>query len=120
MVALFVLFSSACEKTPPTMTPPLGKPSIGMPPPEEKKPTPEEGLPHPEVLRITCEEVKQLMDKGVELILVDSRDDMSFQGKRLKGAINIPATPRPPLTEEMITARLLTLPKDKLVVFYCD
>lgn len=80
----------------------------------------EEVLYLPEIPRITCEELKQFMDEGTDLVLVDTRVDFSFNEGHLPGAINIPGTPLPPLTEEMIAARLLMLPRDKLVVLYCD
>lgn len=80
----------------------------------------EEGFALPEIPRITCEELKQVMDNGVDFVLVDTRLEFSFKEGRLKGAINISDTPLPPLTEEMITAKLLMLPRDKLIVLYCD
>jgi len=80
----------------------------------------EEKLAHPEVPRITCEELKQLMDKGVDLALVDTRFETSFKRGHIKRAINIPDTPLPPFTEEIIEMKLMMLPRDKLIVLYCD
>jgi hypothetical protein len=74
----------------------------------------------PEIPRITSEELKQLMDNGADVVLVDTRLEISFKAGHLKGAINIPATPLPPRTEEMIKKELLMLPRDKLIVLYCD
>ena len=74
----------------------------------------------PKIPRITCEELKSLMDKEIDFGLVDTRLELSFKRGHLKGAINIPDTPRPPLTEKIIEMKLLSLPRDKLVVLYCD
>ncbi len=79
-----------------------------------------EGFAFPEIPRITCEELKQLIDKEDDFVLVDTRAEISFKGEHLKGAINIPGTPVPPLTEQMIKTKLSMLPGDKLIVFYCD
>lgn len=101
--------------------------AVATPTPLEEQiptPTPEEVVPEevylPEIPRITCEELKQAMDEGVGLVLVDTRIDFSFKEEHIPGAINIPDTPLPPLTEEMITAKLLMLPRDKLIALYCD
>ena len=88
--------------------------------PVDGKGSPVEKLAYPEVPRITCEELKQLMDKGVDLVLVDTRLESNFKRGHLKGAINIPDIPPPPVTEEMIKEKLMMLPRDKLIVFYCD
>lgn len=80
----------------------------------------EEMLVHPELPRVTCEELKQFMDEGVNLLLVDARGESHFKKEHIKGAINIPNDPLPPLTEQMITIRLTMLPWDKMIIFYCD
>jgi predicted sulfurtransferase len=82
--------------------------------------SPEEKLAYPEVPRITCEELKQLMDKEVALVLVDTRLESSFKRGYLKGAINVPDTSLSPITEEIIKGKLMMLPRDKLIVLYCD
>ena len=138
---LIVILSAllACEgqevRPTPTPTEPAASPvAVATPTPvEEEIPTPrgpvrtptpevvpEEALYLPEVPRITCEELKQLIDEGVDLLLVDTRFEDSFERGHISGAINIPYTPLPPLTEEMVTERLLMLPRDKLIVLYCD
>lgn len=133
-LVLVVLLATSCAPavTPTPTLPPAATPTpsptappaaVATPTPlEEEIPTstpevaPEEALYLPEVPRITCEELKALMDEGTDLVLVDTRIDFSFESEHIQGAINIPDT----LTEEMIEAKLLELPKDKLIVLYCD
>ena len=82
---------------------------------------PEEALYLPELPRISCEELKQLMDGKADLVMVDTRMDFSFNEGHLPRAINIPASPFPPaITEEMIEEEYMKLPRDKLIVLYCD
>jgi hypothetical protein len=77
---------------------------------------PEVSLPYPEVPRITAEELKNLMDQGKSLILVDTRPSGSYADGHIKGAINIPDSMGPTLIED----ELMSLPFDTLIVFYCD
>ncbi len=73
---------------------------------------------HPEVSRITAEELKQLLDKKGEYVLVDTRDSYSYDYGHIKGAVNIYYDPTgDPLTREMM---LIALPMDKLIIPYCD
>jgi rhodanese-related sulfurtransferase len=70
---------------------------------------------------ITCEELKKMMDEGADLVLVDTRLESGFQrDPHIPGAINIPDTTLPPMTEMTIEAKLMSLPWDQTVVFYCD
>ena len=61
-----------------------------------------------------------MLDRGDSMVLVDTRSPASFKLQRLPGAINIPNSPESPVTETWITSTLLGLPRDKLIVFYCD
>jgi hypothetical protein len=133
-----VLATASCGPTPtptsPPPPPPTAKPAptatqvaLATPTPvEEEEPTPtpepapEEALYLPELPRVTCEELKQAMDDGLDLALVDTRMDLSFNDGHIPGALNIPDTPLPPLTEAMVMAKLMTLPMDRLIFLYCD
>jgi rhodanese-related sulfurtransferase len=78
----------------------------------------EEKVVHPEIPRITAEELKQMIDKGTDLVAVDVRDSGSYEAGHIKGAINIYYDPTSdPMDRQMM---LLALPMDKLVVTYCD
>lgn len=72
---------------------------------------------HPELPRITAEELKKLIDEKGDYILVDSRDSGSYSKEHIKGAINIHYDPTgDPMTRRMT---LMALPMDKLIVVYC-
>ena len=78
----------------------------------------EDEMMHPEVPRITAEELKQLIDEEGEYVLVDSRDSMSYDQGHIKGAINIYYNPTgDPTALEMM---LIGLPMDKLIIIYCS
>lgn len=66
------------------------------------------------VAEIKSEELKKLMDSGVDLVLVDSRPSGRYAQAHLPGAISI-------TVEQMKNqgAELLPKEKDKLLVFYC-
>jgi rhodanese-related sulfurtransferase len=72
----------------------------------------------PQVLRIKAEDLRQLVDKGADMVVVDVRDNGSYEAGHIKGAINIyyDAT-ADPMDRQMM---LLALPMEKLVVTYCD
>ena len=72
---------------------------------------------HPELPRITAEELKELIDNKSEFILVDSRDSGSYSKEHIKGAINIHFDPAgDPMVRRMT---LMALPMDKIIVIYC-
>ncbi len=75
----------------------------------------EQGFVSPDLPRITCEELKQKMDKGESLILVDAEKKDTFARGHLPGSINIPRYD----PEETVNAELQKLPRDGLIVFYC-
>ena len=78
----------------------------------------EDDMMHPEVPRITAEELKQLMDEGGEYVLLDSRDSASYDHGHIEGAINIYYNPTgDPVSIEMM---LMGLPMDKSIIIYCS
>ena len=78
----------------------------------------EDEMVYPELSRITAEELKQLIDKEGEYVLVDSRDSMSYDQGHIEGAINIFYNPTgDPVALEMM---LIGLPMDKLIIVYCS
>jgi rhodanese-related sulfurtransferase len=90
-------------------------------PPDKDKSSAEEQSAQEAVPRITCEELKRMMDEGVDLVVVDTRWEGSYKrGPRIKGAVNIPGAAMPPMTEQIIEIKLMALPWDKTIVFYCD
>ena len=81
-------------------------------------PAEDEEIAHPEVLRITAEELKKLMDEKGEYVLLDVRDSYSFDMGHIEGAENISSDPtEDPMTRGMILA---ALPMETLIILYCD
>jgi len=77
----------------------------------------EESIPHPSVLRISAEDLKGMLDAGEEVVVVDTRDSMSYNYGHIQTAVNIYYDPTgDPMGREMI---LVALPMDKLIVLYC-
>ena len=74
-------------------------------------------LAHPEVPRITAEALKKLIDEKADIVIVDTRDSLSYETGHIPGAINIYYDPNgDPMTREMT---LVALPANKLIVLYC-
>jgi rhodanese-related sulfurtransferase len=78
----------------------------------------EESVVLPQIPRIKAEDLRQMIDKGSVMVIVDVRDNGSYDAGHIKGAINIYYDPTAdPMDRQMM---LLALPMDKLVVTYCD
>jgi rhodanese-related sulfurtransferase len=72
----------------------------------------------PNIPRITAEELKQMIEKGADMVTVDTRDGGSYEAGHIKGAVNIYYDPTAdPMDRQMM---LIALPMDKLIVTYCD
>jgi len=63
--------------------------------------------------RITVEELRELMDRGKQPVVVDVRSDVARKADRrwIPGAI--------PMDTDVVDARLMELPKDREIIFYC-
>jgi rhodanese-related sulfurtransferase len=75
-------------------------------------------LVHPEVLRIPAKEVKELLAKKADFVLVDTSPSDYFELWHIPTAINISyitMADDPSKRESMVGK----LPKDKLIVIYC-
>jgi len=107
--------------TPPTTTPPPTTETTAPPTPPSAEELAKQGFALPEIPRITCEELMQMMDGGDDFVLVDTRSaEWGYNAGHLPGAISIPNQPEPPYTEEWVTTQLEGLATDKLIIFYCD
>ena len=71
-----------------------------------------------EVPRITCEELRQLIDKEESVVIIDTRKSSGYDAEHIQGAVNIYYNPAGYQMEREIT--LSALPPDTLLVFYCD
>ncbi|MBN1368063.1 MAG: rhodanese-like domain-containing protein [Dehalococcoidales bacterium] len=75
----------------------------------------------PEISRIICEKLKQMMDRGDNFKLVDAQTSANFKRGHIPGAINIPQDDSSsPYTQEWVNEQLNSLPKNEPVIFYCD
>lgn len=72
----------------------------------------------PDIPRITVEDLKQQMEAGADMVIIDTRDSASYEAGHLKGAINIYYNPTADPTERQMM--LIALPMEKLLVTYCD
>jgi rhodanese-related sulfurtransferase len=72
----------------------------------------------PNIPRVTPEELKQMIEKGESVVVIDTRDSGSYDAGHIKSAININYNPTSDPTERQMM--LIALPMDKLIVTYCD
>jgi rhodanese-related sulfurtransferase len=71
-----------------------------------------------EVTRITCEELKPMIDRGENLVVIDTRKSTDYQTEHIKSAVNIYYDPTGDSMEREFM--LSTLPLETLLVIYCD
>ena len=89
--------------------------TTGIPGPPSPEELAAQNFVLPELPRITCEQLKQMMDNGEPLVVVDTRLEFFFNMGHLPQSIDIPYQ-----LEDEQTASLLALPKDRPIIFYCD
>jgi rhodanese-related sulfurtransferase len=72
---------------------------------------------HPEVPRIAALEVKQLIAKKADIVIIDTQPAENYEMWHIPRAVNVPyvSTGNPTDREMMLVA----LPMDKLIVIYC-
>ncbi len=63
------------------------------------------------VERIAAEELKNLIDQGADIMVVDTQDERIYHMKHIKGAVNFPWAP--------IIREPINLPRTKLLILYC-
>ena len=100
-----------------TSTPMVTSSTLTTPTTSIQTTLPDVELAFPEVPRISVEELKKLIDDKADFMLVDVEDPSVFAGEHIVGAINIPYNPIDTTNTEL---KLIGLPKDKLIVFYCN
>lgn len=74
-------------------------------------------LPHPEVARISCEDLKQMIDTKQDVVVVDTRDAMSYEDSHIPTAINVYYNPIADPNDRQMT--LVALPMNRPIVIYC-
>jgi rhodanese-related sulfurtransferase len=78
----------------------------------------EEKVAFPNIPRVKAEDLKQMVDKGGEFVVVDVRDNASYEAGHIKGAVNVYYDANADPTDRQMI--LMALPMDKLIVTYCD
>ena len=74
-------------------------------------------LPHPEVARISCEELRNMLDTKQDVVVVDTRDALSYEDAHIPTAINVYYNPISDPSERQMT--LVALPMNRPIVIYC-
>lgn len=67
-----------------------------------------------EIARISIEKLKEMMDAGQQVVVLDTQPKAVFDMEHIKGAISFP------WEMEINPARAKGLPRDKMIVTYCD
>jgi len=69
---------------------------------------------HPEIPRISIDELKQLIDTKADVIILDAQLKEIYEKGHIKGAMSFPWKP------EVSDADIAIMPRNKLIVTYCD
>ncbi len=67
-----------------------------------------------DVPRVSLEELKAILEKGQSVVVVDNRPKADFARQHIKGAVSLP------WEKDVSEKAQEILPKDKLIVTYCD
>ncbi len=73
-----------------------------------------DGSTHKEIPRITIDELKQKMDSGVDIVILDAQPKSLFDKGHIKGARSFPWVSK--LSQEDVKQ----IPRNKLIIIYCD
>ena len=87
--------------------PPLEDPALGRVPPESAR-----ALQPDANLLASARHVMAAYRAGVEIVFVDARPELDYNSGHIPGAVNVPYFD--------VEAHLTDLPKDKLIVAYCE
>jgi rhodanese-related sulfurtransferase len=71
-------------------------------------------FPEEEIARVSQKELKEMIDKGADVVIVDNRPVVDYDRQHIKGALPLP------WDMDIADQARKTLPKDKLIVTYCD
>ena len=76
------------------------------------EPSTPSGVPDSAVPRISLEQLKEKLDAGADIVIVDVRSKGDFDEGHISGAVSIP-------WQQEMEARYTELPRDKEVITYC-
>jgi rhodanese-related sulfurtransferase len=69
---------------------------------------------HPEIPRISLEELKGMIEQKADVVIIDAQLKEIYDRGHIKGALSLP------WKAEITEADVKDIPKDKLIVTYCD
>jgi rhodanese-related sulfurtransferase len=78
---------------------------------------PEVELVFPDVQRVSAEDLKKMIETKADFVLVDAESADVYAAGHIPGAINIPYNP---IDTTFMDLRLIGLPSNKTIVFYCQ
>ena len=113
LFVVMLLLSISCTESGGTAT--TTTTTTGIPGPPSPEELAAQGFLLPELPRITCEQLKQMVDNGEPLVVVDTRMEFFFNMGHLPQSVNIIYW-----SDEENPEGFLALPKDRPIVFYCD
>ena len=71
-----------------------------------------------EIQRITCEDLKGMLDRGEPVIVIDTRKSTEYETGHIKSAVNVYYDPTGESMERSLM--LSAMPVDMLLVPYCE
>jgi len=84
------------------------------PPVKEMCTTSPEGSTHKEIPRITIEELKQKMDDGDDILVLDAQPKAIYDKGHIKGALSLP------WAAKLAQWDVRQISRDKMIIVYCD
>jgi len=84
------------------------------PPVKEMCTTCSSGSKHEEIPRIAIEELKQKMDRGIDIVVLDAQPKTMYDKGHIKGALSFP------WAAKLTRWDVRELPRDKMIIIYCD
>jgi len=69
---------------------------------------------HDEIPRIPIEQLKEMIDRGADVVILDAQQKSTYNAGHIKGALSLP------WAAEVQEADVQHLPKNKPIITYCD
>ena len=73
-----------------------------------------DGSRHKDIPRISIDELKQEMDRGADIVILDTQPKAVYDKGHIKGAFSFP------WSAEISEGSIRQFPRDKMIVIYCD
>jgi rhodanese-related sulfurtransferase len=76
-------------------------------------------IAHPEIPRITCQELKGLMDREAKIAIADARSTSAWESEHIPGSFCIPPT-ESSVDPDTRRDQIMAFAPNTLIVLYCD